>query len=354
MPGPANVDRRHFLSGGAGILLCTIAGQKVAADGPEPDWEKLAAKVSTPPKVAAAERRATARQLPLAPAPSPPAAGVRREYWITAEAVKWNIVPTKRDEMMDRRITEKARFTAWCYREYEKDFARPKGPAAMPGPLLEAETGDTLVVNFRNTLTVPVTMHPHGVLYTPQMDGAYKGRFTDPGGFVKPGKTFQYSWDCRAGTEGVWPYHDHGPLDPAPLYKGLFGAINIRKRGEARPDVDHYVFFHSLLPGATGLRKPFQCINGRSYAGNTPELRAKVGQKVAQHVIGMSNDFHTYHLHGHRWTGPDGRVVDNVTVGPADSYSLSFTEDNPGRWYYHCHVFSHLHEGMNGFYVVDP
>jgi FtsP/CotA-like multicopper oxidase with cupredoxin domain len=352
MPFPGPVDRRHFLSGGAGIFLCTIAGKRIAADGPEPDWDKLAAQIPEPPKVREAELR---QLLPGQPAPAPvAAAGVRREYWITAEAVKWTIVPTKRDQMMDKKVPGKTKFTAWCYRQYTANFAAPMGPASMPGPLLEAETGDTLVVNFKNTLTVPVTMHPHGVLYSQQMDGAYKGKFTDPGGFVKPGKTFQYSWDCKAGTEGVWPYHDHGPMDPAPLYKGLFGAINVRKKGAPRPDVDHYIFFNSLLPGATGLSKPYQCINGRSYAGNTPTLTAKVGQRVAQHVIGMSNDFHTYHLHGHRWTGPDGRVVDNVTVGPADSYSLEFVEDNAGRWFYHCHVFSHLHEGMNGFYVVDP
>lgn len=344
------VDRRNFLSGGAGLFLCTIAGKRIAADGPEPDWDALGAGVPVPPKVSAAETR----QSPAGPAPAAPGGGVRREYWIKAEAVRWNIVPTRRDEMNDRRVTAKATFTAWCYREYEKDFSRPKGPGSIPGPVLEAETGDTLVINFRNTLTVPVTIHAHGVFYTPQHDGAYKGKFTDPGGFVKPGRTFQYSWDCKAGTEGVWPYHDHGPMDPAPLYKGLFGAINVRKKGEGRPDAEHYIFLHSFPPGATGLRKPFQCINGRAYAGNTPTLRAKVGQTVAQHVIAMNNDFHTYHLHGHRWTDSDGRVRDNVTVGPGDSYSLSFLEDNPGRWFYHCHVFSHLHEGMNGFYVVDP
>jgi FtsP/CotA-like multicopper oxidase with cupredoxin domain len=186
------------------------------------------------------------------------------------------------------------------------------------------------------------------------MDGAYKGRYTDPGGFVKPGKTFQYVWDCRPGTEGVWPYHDHGPMDPLPLYRGLFGALNIRRKGEPRPDVEHYIFLHSLLPAATGLPGAFHCINGRSYAGNTPTLEAKVGQRVAQYVIGMNNDFHTYHLHGHRWTNAAGTIVDNETLGPADVLTVRFTEDNPGRWFYHCHVFAHLHMGMNGWYVVSP
>ena len=39
--------------------------------------------------------------------------------------------------------------------------------------------------------------------------------------------------------------------------------------------------------------------------------------------------------------------------GPADSFSLEIVEDNPGRWFYHCHAFQHLHQGMNGWYVVS-
>ena len=55
----------------------------------------------------------------------------------------------------------------------------------MPGPLIEAEVGDTVVVHFRNKLKAPVTMHPHGIFYANEMDGAYKGKWTDPGGFVQ-------------------------------------------------------------------------------------------------------------------------------------------------------------------------
>jgi manganese oxidase len=342
-------DRRTFFGIGGGALLCSLAGKDVLSGNKEADLDGLAAKVKDPPSLRSATAETSQAQLPT------PAAGGRRiEVWLQAERAPWTIVPTKRDEMMDEKVKGNTRFTALVYRLYSNDWAQPVGPPSMPGPLLEAEVGDTLVVNFRNRTGAPVTVHPHGVFYTQDMDGAYKGAFTQPGGFVKPGKTFQYVWDCRPGTEGVWPYHDHGPLDPLPLYKGLFGLIHVRPRGTPRADVDHYIVMHSLIPAATGLARPYQCINGRAFAGNTPTLRSRVGQRVAQHVVGMSNDFHTYHLHGHRWTDPDGRVIDNVTVGPADSYSLEFTEDNPGRWFYHCHVFSHLHEGMNGWYLVDP
>jgi FtsP/CotA-like multicopper oxidase with cupredoxin domain len=44
--------------------------------------------------------------------------------------------------------------------------------------------------------------------------------------------------------------------------------------------------------------------------------------------------------------------VDNPTVGPNESHTARFREDNPGRWLYHCHVFTHLHMGMTGWYIV--
>jgi hypothetical protein len=126
--------------------------------------------------------------------------------------VRWNIVPTLRDEMMDAKVGGRLRFTALAYRAYAPSFAKPLGPATIPGPLLQANVGDTLVVNFQNATPGPVTMHPHGVFYRPEMDGAYKGKDTDPGGFVQKGKTFQYVWDCHPDSVGYWPYHDHGPL----------------------------------------------------------------------------------------------------------------------------------------------
>ena len=48
-----------------------------------------------------------------------------------------------------------------------------------------------LVVHFRNgdtKLRQAVTMHPHGVKYNPEYDGAYMGEFTRAGGFIAPGR----------------------------------------------------------------------------------------------------------------------------------------------------------------------
>jgi FtsP/CotA-like multicopper oxidase with cupredoxin domain len=255
--------------------------------------------------------------------------------------------------MMDKKVPGKTTFTALAYQPWSPGFAKPLGPPQIPGPLLQAQTGDTIVVNFRNQTGVPVTMHPHGIFYTHDMDGAYKGKYTEPGGFVENGKTFQYVWEARPGTEGAWLYHDHGPMDPVPVFKGMFGGLIIRKPGDPLPSREFFVFLHSFAPLATGLEQQFSCINGRAYAGNTPTFQAKVGDTVTWHVFAIDNDFHAFHLHGHRWT-EDGTVIDNRVLGPADANTFTIVEDNPGRWFYHCHVFSHLHMGMTGWYVVAP
>lgn len=349
-PGP--LGRREFLSASGGLFLCTLAGQKVFPGGGAAPVDELASSVAVPPKVAAADRDGSAARISEAAVAR--ATGDTREYWIRAEPTKWNIVPTGRDGMMNSRVKAKSKFTAYAYRAYTPGFKAPLGPATIPGPLLEVEVGETLVVHFQNRLNAPVTMHPHGIFYANEMDGAYKGHFTDPGGFVQKNRTFTYVWEAHEGTEGAWLYHDHGPMDPLPVFKGLFGNLIIRPAGAPRPDVEFFSVFHSFSPLATGLGTAFSCINGRSYAGNTPTFRSTVGQKVAWHTFALDDDFHTFHIHGHRWVDTDGgAIIDNKTLGPGDSITANFVEDNPGRWFYHCHVFSHLHMGMNGWYIVS-
>jgi hypothetical protein len=137
-------------------------------------------------------------------------------------------------------------------------------------------------------------------------------------------------------------------------FRGLFGAIVIRPKGAKQPDRSYALFVHQLPPSVTRLRESFHCINGRAYAGNTPTLTARVGEDVEIHAFGMDSNFHTFHIHGHRWRDPAGAFIDNPAMGPNECVTARFVEDNPGRWMYHCHVFSHQDAGMTGWYVVDP
>jgi FtsP/CotA-like multicopper oxidase with cupredoxin domain len=135
--------------------------------------------------------------------------------------------------------------------------------------------------------------------------------------------------------------------------RGLFGAIIVRKRGAKRPDRTYTLFAHQLSPAITRLERNFHCFNGRAYAGNTPILRARPGEDVEVNVFGQDSNYHTFHIHGHRWQDAAGAFTDNPGFGSNESIRARFVEDNPGRWLYHCHVFSHQDVGMAGWYLVE-
>lgn len=345
------MDRRHFLQSAAAVpFLCSVGGKTVeVATSRDVDLaDRTAAKVRRPAGTAAA-----AGQFPT---PEPAPGGQVREYWIQARSRIWDIAPKRVDEWMKERIRGRTKFRAFVYQLMSAGFAEPIGPARMPGPTLEAEVGDLLVVHLRNAdtrLNQAVTMHPHGVKYNPEYDGAYLGDFTRAGGFVAPGEEFTYRWECVPESEGVWPYHDHGPNHTLNTMRGLFGAVIVRAKGAPRPDVETVLMMHSFAPQVTRLPRLFQAVNGRSGAGNTPTVRAKVGNDVAFHVTGFDNNFHTFHVHGHRWTDASGTFVDNPGFGPNETMTARFKEDNPGRWLWHCHVFTHQDAGMAGWYIVD-
>ncbi len=349
MAGSPTTRRSFFGIAGGAALLCTIGGQDVEVSGRNglKKADAAAAKVRRP-------RAAAAQDVPqIQPAPG----GIRREFWIQAETVRWSITPTRKDEWHGRSFSSRNAYTAYVYRLMTPGFAGYALPPGIPGPTLSAQVGDVLVVHFRNgdrTLNQAVTMHPHGVKYNPEYDGAYMGEFTRAGGFVAPGESFTYQWECTPDSVGAWPYHDHGPNHTLNTFRGLFGAILVRPRGAKWPDVVYTLFAHQLPPPITRLDGNFQCFNGRAYAGNTPTLRSRVGQDVEVNAFGMDSNFHTFHIHGHRWKDPAGAAVDNPAMGPNESVTARFVEDNPGRWLYHCHVFTHQDAGMAGWYVVDP
>jgi len=277
-----------------------------------------------------------------------------REYWVAAVPVVWNVVPNERNAIEGDTFTPaQTTIQTIVYREYTKDWANliPNAPGdrGIQGPLLRATVGDTILVHFKNLDTVfnrPHSMHFHGVHYRFGSDGSYIPGFSGPGASVKPGESFTYRLVAGPDSAGVWPYHDHSPSMMDSISGGLYGALSITKLGERRPDHEFVVFFESQLG--------FMTVDGRAFVGNTPVFHAKVGDLVQWDVLALGDDFHTFHVHGHRWVTPGGGIIDTQTVGPAESFKIQWVEDAPGTWLYHCHVESHMMNGMIGIYRVAP
>jgi FtsP/CotA-like multicopper oxidase with cupredoxin domain len=106
----------------------------------------------------------------------------------------------------------------------------------VPGPLLRWREGDTVTVRIKNQLTVPTSLHWHGVIVPSDMDGVPGLSFAGIG----PGETFEYRF--RVNQSGTYWYHSHSRFQEQ---VGLYGPIVIEpRRGERHvSDREHVVLF---------------------------------------------------------------------------------------------------------------
>jgi len=83
-------------------------------------------------------------------------------------------------------------------------------------------------------------------------------------------------------------------------------------------------------------------------------------------------EFHPWHSHGHSfWVVGSGDGIynasavdtynlenpvlrDTVTLWPLQWVALRFVADNPGVWFFHCHITAHLVMGMGFNIVISP
>ncbi len=283
------------------------------------------------------------------------AQGATRHYWIAAVPQTWNVVPSGRDPISGMTFEpEETTMETVLYKRFTRNWASPWPNRAtvgdndgIPGPTIRARVGDTVVVHFRNMDTAferPHSMHFHGFRYRFASDGSFIPGFSTREGNVPPGGTATYRLRAVRGSRGVWSYHDHSASMHESIMGGMYGAISILGARERRPRRENIVFFSHHIG--------FDTINGRAFIGNTPTFRAQVGDIVQWSVLAIGNEFHTFHLHGHRWRFA-GSFIDTRTIGPGESFRFRIREDVPGAWLYHCHVENHIRAGMEGLYRVS-
>ncbi|WP_437735540.1 multicopper oxidase family protein [Sorangium sp. So ce1335] len=122
------------------------------------------------------------------------------EIDLTARVAEVEIVPGKKT-------------SAWTY------------DGGLPGPLIRARVGDRVIVNFRNELPAPTTIHWHGVRLLAQMDGApgHSQPETAPGG--------GFTYDFVVPDAGLYWYHPHVD-SAAQAGNGLYGALLVEDPAE--------------------------------------------------------------------------------------------------------------------------
>ncbi|MFH1501847.1 MAG: multicopper oxidase domain-containing protein [Candidatus Eisenbacteria bacterium] len=89
---------------------------------------------------------------------------------------------------------------------------------AIPGPTMRFTEGDTARISVSNEMSDPTSIHWHGVLVPPGMDGVPYVSFPP----IESGATFVYEFPVR--QSGTYWYHSHSGLQEQ---SGLYGSIVI-------------------------------------------------------------------------------------------------------------------------------
>ncbi|KAI0141391.1 multicopper oxidase-domain-containing protein [Pestalotiopsis sp. NC0098] len=105
----------------------------------------------------------------------------------------------------------------------------------FPGPMIEVNEGDTIVVNVNNRATNATAIHWHGLFQngTAWMDGT-SGVTQCP---IAPGKSFQYKFTV-SGQAGTYFYHGHQGVQ---TLDGFIGPLIVHGRDEAKSGALAYV-----------------------------------------------------------------------------------------------------------------
>jgi len=348
--------------------------------------------------------------------------GQLRTYYIAADEVLWDYAPHGKNDITGVAFTPEEdvftkngpnrvghRYWKSLYRGYtDASFThlipRPTScaPSAracddtlgMLGPVIRAVVGDTIKVVFKNNTSQPASVHPHGVFYQKNAEGApYADGTTDKADdAVPPGVTFTYNWQVpeRAGpgpmdgSSILWMYHSHTD-EVGDTNSGLIGPMVITAAGKADPatatplDVDREIFTYYTVENENAshyLERNLQTVAGAPHViaaddqdafeesnlmhsingyvyGNGPVPTMTKGKRVRWYTftLGTEVDLHTPHWHGNTVI-TNGMRSDMIQLMPGMMTVSDMVPDDPGTWLLHCHVNDHIVAGMQMRYRV--
>lgn len=216
----------------------------------------------------------------------------------------------------------------------------------LPGPVLKANVGDTLVVRLTNNLKEPTMIHWHGLRIPAAMDGT--DAVQKP---VEPGETFEYRFVLPdAGT--FW-YHSHFN-ETEQMEKGMYGALIVADQTDPVFDGEKVFMIDDMkLDADNKFTKPGWAIpriverhDGRE--GNTllingkedPVIEIHAGQTERWRFINSSSArYFMLHLEGRefRIIGTDGgllehpRTVTSVLITPGERMDIAAGPFNAGE-----------------------
>lgn len=238
---------------------------------------------------------------------------------------------------------------------------------SVPGPLIEANVGDTVIAHFQNDLDEPLTIHWHGIRLDSDMDGGMQ--MMDP---VQPGEGFDYVFTVP--DAGFYWYHPH--IEGAKwIERGLYGPIIIHAPDEVLADCDLPLVLDDVLldedtlqiaPPDTDMMQLMGRLGNLLMANGRADRRIAVtaGQTVLMRLVNPSNArYWDVYVEGQQmevvgtddgWL-PEPYTVDHLEMTPGERYMVTFTATGePGDEVRLMNKRFQLHADDGDMVEVDP
>jgi FtsP/CotA-like multicopper oxidase with cupredoxin domain len=215
----------------------------------------------------------------------------------------------------------------WAFRDGAS--SRP----TIPGPLLEANLGDLVIVHFRNELPEPTTIHWHGLRVPNAADGTPFSQV-----MVEPGSTFDYQFTVK--DAGYYWYHPHMRGD-VQIEAGLYAPIIVHDEVVIDVAADRAFVLDDVKLESTGKLSTrtdnldmmlgrqgnVVLINGRRH----PSIEVAAGTRERWRFVNAANGrYFNLELPGHtfRVIGWDGGLLEapyetaTLLVAPGERYDV--------------------------------
>jgi FtsP/CotA-like multicopper oxidase with cupredoxin domain len=249
-------------------------------------------------------------------------------YELTASEFEWKLSKTKSVK-------------AWGFNE------------TIPGPVLRAKKGDTMIIKVNNQLNEPTIVHWHGIRLPASMDGTGEVQRA-----IQAGESFTYRFEVPdAGT--FW-YHSH-QNETEQMERGMYGALIVEENSRIVTDAERVLMIddmklandHSFKKG-NFIGRWKERHDGRE--GNTLLINGKENHLIEMHegqrerwriINASSARYVRFYLGGRPFTliGTDGGLIEtpketkevllipgeriDIIVGPFNEGDLFYIESLP-------------------------
>ncbi|MDE5416341.1 multicopper oxidase family protein [Alkalihalobacterium chitinilyticum] len=261
-------------------------------------------------------------------------------------------------------LNDELMFDAWTYN------------GSLPGQEIRVTEGDEVVLNVKNSLSVPTAIHLHGFPVPNEMDGV-------PGvtqNAIMPGEEFVYEY--TADVPGTYWYHSH-QNGAVQVDMGLYGVFIVEPKNQPEYDVDELIVIdewssmmeemgmdhsdmdhgnmhhgghgghgghdmhggmdHQGMSHAEMMNMMYDTmvINGKATPaiapievgeGDTTKLRFLNAGLFTQVVSIPGHSFKVTHYDGQEVNEPEWISETAFRIAPAERYEVEIKMDQPGAW----------------------